>query len=288
MRLLIFTPTIADAMRPETAASIKAQQTAIPYTWEVGFHNPYPGEKNRNVVAQYQRARELCLAGDYDALLTVEHDMIIPPDTVEKLMSTPAPVVYGLYMLRHGTHTLNAWRYEGDRNLGMSLSLYPQEVKAARRRGWVRVCGVGWGCTLIRREVLERFQIHANDVSDAGDITFAAECLRARIEQIARFDVPCGHIDDDGTILDPFGEGGIVARAIALKDVNVQVDGQSKALRTGRYYTLPLTLAGELVRAGYVRITNDAEDPGETADDDQRTETAIAPAQRRKGKGKAH
>src|SRR4030095_15258576 len=160
MTVLVFTPTIGDQMRAETRASIAAQKTEIPFVWEVSAHNPLWGKKVANVGAQYQRARSLCLAGNYDALLTVEDDMVIPPDALEKLWHTDAPVVYGVYLLRHGTPALNTWQYLDNKNLGMTLSLYPNELRKYWRQGWGQVSGVGWGCTLIRRQVLERIAIH--------------------------------------------------------------------------------------------------------------------------------
>lgn len=286
MTLLVFTPTIGNEMRPETVSSIKAQVTDVPHVWEVGYHNPFPGQKMRNVVAQYQRARDLCLAGDYDAMLTVEHDMVLPPDAIQKLYHTDAPVVYGVYMLRHGAYTLNAWQYINDRNLGMSLSLYPDEVKRYREQGWGRVCGVGWGCTLIRRPVLERLQIHSANEADAGDLTFATECLRAGFVQIARFDVPCDHIDDrSGRILKPFSQGGgAVGRVYVLQSVTANVNGQSVPLKVGRYYTLPPDVAKDLARAGYVRITNGLDADVEMTVMDPVHETAVAPVQKRRGR----
>lgn len=242
-------------MRPETIASIEGQKTNVPYVWEVGYHNPYP-EKVRNVVAQYQRARELCLAGNYEALLTVEDDMILPPNTVSKLMGTDAAVVYGVYMLRHGVPTLSAWRYENDHDLGMSLSLYPHEVKAHIKKGWARVSGVGWGCTLIRREVLERQEIHSMGGGDAGDLTFGTECLRNGFLQIARFDVPCGHICPNGEVLEIHNMNGIVGRVYSLQDFNANVNNVSVPMKKGSYYTIPVDVARELARGGYVNITN--------------------------------
>ena len=258
MSLLIFTPTYGDGPRPEMMASV-SQLTYTDYVHEVSWHNPYPGNKFANVAAQYQRAQKMFLDGGYDALLTIEHDMVIPANAVEKLWATDAPVVYGTYMLRHGVPALNAWRYENNKNMGMSLSLYPKELKAAIKRGWAQVSGVGWGCTLIRREVLERLTVRSND-GDAGDLAFASDCLRAGIKMIARFDVPCGHYHESGELLEIGKNGGIVSRVYALQDVNANVDGQTKPLKKHTYYTLPLHVANDLARAGYVRITNDTDE----------------------------
>jgi hypothetical protein len=275
MSLLIFTPTYGDGPHPAMMESVSQQQTLVPYVHEVSWHNPFPGERNMaNVVAQYQRAWQLCLAGDYEALLTVEHDMVLPPDAVQKLWETDAPVVYAVYMLRHGTPTLSAWRYENRRNLGMSLSLYHADLAAFRKQGWGKVSGVGWGCTLIRRQVLEKIRVKTM-AGDAGDVNFATDCVQAGISMIARFDVACDHIMPDGTLLSPFQNGGIVDRVLALADVVCSVDGHSQPLKKGSYYTLPPDVAGNLQRAGYVRFTNPQE--GREQADISEREIAVNP-----------
>lgn len=249
-----------------------------------------------NVVAQYQKAWKMALGGGYDALLTLEHDMVIPPNAVQKLYDTDSPVVYAIYMLRHGIPTLSAWQYINNRALGMSLSLYPDEVRKGRQQGWLEVCGVGWGCTLIRREVLERVTVRSTGASDAGDMAFATDCVRGNIRQIARFDVPCEHIMPDGTVLHPY-RGGIVARVLALQTLNARVGRESLPMKKDRYYTIPPEDAYELQRAGYVKIQNIDEDQDqfsegfdvsgrETADAQPVMETAVAPVTKRKPKAK--
>ena len=284
-KLLIFTPTIADTMRPETEASIKAQQTDIDWVWEVGYHNPFPGEKMKNVVAQYQRARQLMLDGGYDAMLTVEHDMIIPADAVELMMAHSrtqnAGVVYAPYMLRHGTKVLSTWQKTDGRNPGMTLSMYPKELATYKARGWGEIAGVGWGCTLIQRSVLQQVQVHDEDGS-AGDIPFATDCLRLGIKQIGAFDVPCQHYSE-GVWLDAYPEHNSVhTRVLALVDVNVSVNWESKRLEKGRYYSLPLEVAQEQARAGYLKITTQEREQPDITEREMATDPKAATRGRRR------
>lgn len=266
MTVLIFTPTYDDGPLPAMMESV-SQQTFTEYHHEISWlDNPLPGRRMENVLAQYQKAWKMALAGGYDALLTLEHDMVIPVNAVQKLWETDSPVVYGVYMLRHGIPTLSAWQYINRTNLGMSLSLYPNEVRRGRQQGWLEVCGVGWGCTLIRREVLERVSVRSTGASDAGDMAFATDCVRDGIKQIARFDVPCDHIMPDGTVLHPY-RGGIVARVLALQTFNARVGRESWPMRSGSYYTIPPEDAFELQRAGYVQIQNIDGDLDQFAED---------------------
>lgn len=253
-RLLVFTPTFENGPQPRTMQSVAAQVGAPSFNHHVNWlKNPLPGRDVANVVAHYREAQKMCLDGGYEALVTVEHDMVIPPHALQALYDTDAPVVYATYMLRHGTPALNAWRYRDDQRLGTCLSLYPREVKEHMARGWAKVSGVGWGCTLIRREVLGRIVIRSSDPGDAGDIAFAKDCLHGNILQIARFDVACGHIEPSGNVLEV--ESGIVARVYALANTEIRGNKPMK-IRKHSYYTLPVEVAKGLMQQGLVRVTN--------------------------------
>ena len=134
--------------------------------------------------------------------------------------------------------------------------MYPNEVAEYRRQGWGKVGGVGWGCTLIRRAVLERISIRSKDKDDAGDVGFAGDCISRGVEQIARFDVLCGHIKEDGTVLWPFVTDSIIGRVLALRDAPTGFHGIEKPMKKGSYYSMPIDRAETLNRLGYATITN--------------------------------
>lgn len=282
--VLVVTPTYGNLLRPETtAAGSRALAWDGAVKWEVLRHNPFPAPDMRNVLAQYQRAREIALSLQVDALLTIEHDMVPPPEALMKLWSAQKPVVYGVYLLRHGVKVLNTYEYAGARNLGESLSLHPDRLEAARKGGeLVRVSGVGFGCTLIRREVLERFEFHGGPSADdyTPDVPFATDLVRAGVEQWAHFGVLCGHVDE-GRVLMPFDETTV--RVIALATMTVRAGDASVPIVAGREYALPAGDALELARAGYVRVEDRAR---ESASIEPRVEKAVMPrAQAKRAKG---
>lgn len=251
-KLLIFTPTYGNGPLPATIASVAAQQFDGELVHEVSWHKPYPGHDMRNVTAQYKKGRQMALDSDYDAMLCVEHDMVIPPNAAQVLWDDGSPVAYAVYRLRHSTFILNAWQKRGKR-LGKPMSFYPDEVNAARQSGRVEVGGLGFGCTLIRREVLERIQIRDDD-NNAPDTPFAKDCLRRGIQQVARFDVACQHIEN-GVTLEAFEEGGIATRVYALRNTELPVNGDVWTLERGRYYTVPPSIATAWAATGDVRVT---------------------------------
>lgn len=259
LQVLIFTPTYDNGLRSETVRSIVAQETHHWLTWEIGRCNPYPGRDMRNVLAQYNYARELCLSGPYDALLTVEQDMVLPPHAVRALCDTPAPVVYGTYLLRHGAPVLNAWQYVSQTGLGMSLSRYPAELAAFEKAGYGRVSGVGFGCTLIRRQVLEQIPFRADQAGHAPDMPFAFDCVRNGITQLARFDVKCGHIHKGELLSVDMGQP--TAKVTVLQPVNILMNGSGVALVEGMEVELPPKQALQLADLGYVEFVNASEKP---------------------------
>ncbi len=282
MRLLVVTPTFEDGPEAACVESIRGQQYEGPWEWVIDADDPFPPPDHRNVLAKYMRGKCRALRDGFDAMVTVEHDMVLPPDALAKLVEVAeerAPVVFGTYTLRHGSHVLNTWRYENQRNFGMSLSLYPHELRILRKAKIGRVSGVGWGCTLIRRDVLERAPFVDDGQCMAGDLPFAQWCLANDVLMLARFDLECGHVED-GKILMPY-ETTDPVRVEPLQRVRVLVDGATVTLEEGQPIDLPAFMVADLERAGYVRrlaveraVVEDA--PG--------VEHAVSPVQRKRKK----
>jgi hypothetical protein len=253
-RVLLYVPTYANAMLVQCKTSIEAQEYNGELVIQYGRHNKGKNKRER-LLSNQRNARRQTLEGDYDALLLVEHDMQIPPTTVQMLDNTDAPVVYGVYLFRHKTYTLNAFRYDNDRNIGMTLANYPQELEAARRRGQVRVSGTGLGCTLIRRSVLEQFDFRVTDDDPYADLVLSRDCLHAGILQVARLDVPCLHYcPDDDRWLNPEGRTMATTKVTALQKVNVAPDGVMIQMVAGEQYDVPAAAVDDLVRAGFVQV----------------------------------
>lgn len=146
------------------------------------------------VTWKYQQGRKAFLRGDYDAMLTVEADMVIPPDTLERLVATDADVAYGLYVLRRG---MPRWCAFTEVKLGEGKSL--SEDPDLARQSWNKVIpvqGVGMGCTLIRRHVLEEIDFRREPYEEApcNDWYFSIDCQEKGYIQKCDLGVICGHI----------------------------------------------------------------------------------------------
>lgn len=256
-RLLIFTPTWIDpdqhvaAIHPKCRAMIEAQRMSADMQWAIGLENPYPIPDHRNVLHQYQLARQVFLAGEYDALLTIEHDNVLPDvDAVQRLLDTPGDVIYAPYLLRHGAPVLNTWQYIGARGLGMPLDHYPDELKRARKAVRWRISGAGMGCTLFRRRALETIGFEASgDNNPCPDLGFALAAGRAGFESYARMDVPVAHYSR-GKWLIPFQEQGM--KYLAIETGQTSVDGKIIRLVKGAPVALNEDEAGVLRSLGKI------------------------------------
>ena len=261
MKILVFCPTYYNkkklAMFPESKASLDALLAPEGVTVDklISTDNPYKGGGHRNTLHQFQQGRLKALEGGYDALVTFEHDMIVPADGLIKLWNTPEAVVYGLYVLRHGGAVVNAMRYVRNApHLDSSLTLYPDIYVKALHQGWIECSGVGFGFTLIRRPVLEMFEFHATDGNSyPPDWGLAADCQKAGIKSICRFDVQCGHIDPDLGTLWPSETAKVVCKVKALQFVVIDgFEGHSIEMKPGKEYEIPAGRFMDLKRAGMV------------------------------------
>lgn len=166
-----------------------------------------------NMAKKYNDARRIVLECGYDALLTVEADMIVPEIALQRLSLVEADVAYGLYSNRHGRHVWLAFQHIGGmdgRYTGASYTATPELCP----RAWGNVVeskGVGLGCTFIHRRVLEKIEFRlAPDQKVAPDWMFALDIDAAGFSQAHDCGVICGHIEGGANpkILWPTADGG--------------------------------------------------------------------------------
>lgn len=202
---------LAWRLHSETVRRIMAQRSAGPLDVLIMWGDDIRPYEDRfdAVTRKYQTLRERFLAGPYDALLTVEDDMLIPEDALERLLDVEADIAYGLYV----------WRYEGNhawsahprvREEDGLLKFWPLSTMGEElpRKLWgqrLRVEGLGLGCTLIRRHVLARIPWRRPVVPDAhcNDTYFALDAQEHGFTQVCDLGVVCGHRTGDGRIVWP-------------------------------------------------------------------------------------
>jgi len=208
--VLVFTPVYR--LEAETVKAIMDQDWGGSVSVLIQRDNPVAGDDRATGVAnhlhQYQRGRDLFLRGDWDAMLTIESDMTPPPDALTRLVALDADVAYGCYMFRtNGGEIVNVCeRYtphsapQQARNMGEPLNLRGL-WSAAVRAGVVECSGAGFGCTLIKREVLDAVPFEpCRNPAAFFDRQWTEQVYRAGYSMLADTGVKCGHIDTTGEV----------------------------------------------------------------------------------------
>lgn len=213
---MIFTPCARNGISAETASAILYQDYGVGYNagywdWLTTRDNPYRGREGYlNVQLAYEKMRRVALAEKYSAVWIVESDVIPPLDALGKLLETSreqnAPIVTGLYVLRHGANVPNLFSFGKSREIGSSYGWDVLKQLRAKQGDVIPTSGGCMGCVLVRPEALDfDFYLHARDetATKAPDMDWMRHNWQRGRVTVARLDVQCGHVDSDGTILRP-------------------------------------------------------------------------------------
>ena len=169
--ILVAIPT-AKYIEPETFKSIYDLEVPNGYKLDFQFFYGYNIDQIRNLIADW--------AKKYDYLLSVDSDIILPKDTLTKMLAADKDIITGLYIQRiPDTHTVEVYMVIS--NGGMTHIPY----KLLKDTGVVEVAGCGFGACLVKSEIFRKMEYphfyyqsaldHKNTVSE--DIYF---CKKAR------------------------------------------------------------------------------------------------------------
>ena len=155
------------------------------YKTDFQYFYGYAVDQVRNLIADWT-------VKGYDYLFAVDHDMIFAPDTLQKLLECDKPIVSGVYRQRSEQQTIEIY--------DQTLRHTPYEY--LHGRGLVEVGGCGFGCVLVKKDVLvdvgypqfvyHHALNHANTFSE--DLDF---CKKAREKGHTIWcdtSIVCGHL----------------------------------------------------------------------------------------------
>jgi hypothetical protein len=197
MRILAVTPLFHRYVRALSSHQVMTPIGAVDYLI-LANDDPYTDGTLRgayaNITHKYNHARAVFLAGDYDALLCLEDDIIVPRDTLTRLLACDADIAYGLTCWRHGTPVWSARVDEEGQPLGRVLSETPERARALAGQV-IDVVGVGMACTLIRRHVVGWLEFRLDEQQPVCCDWWLAHDARALgFSQRADLGLICGHI----------------------------------------------------------------------------------------------
>lgn len=199
MKVLVYVPLAPKTPKiyARTISTIFGMDWDEPLPIVFGREDNPKVSKYQNLADKHNEARKMFLSGDYDALFMVENDMVLPKDTLSRLVDLGSDVGYGLYCSRHGRYRwlafLEILGYHG-------ISVSDSDNLAKEYWGQIRETkGIGMGCTLISRKVLENifFRTEPGDIV-ADDWLFSLDCIQKGYKQVHDFGLVCGHITNVG------------------------------------------------------------------------------------------
>ena len=187
-KILIAIPTDKN-IQSETFKSIYDLEVPNGYTTTFQYFYGYQIDQIRNLIADW-------VVKGYDYLFSVDSDISFPSNTLTKMINHNVDVVSGLYIQRKpGLHILEI--YEANENGGVSNAPY----EYLKGKGLVEVAGCGFGCVLVKAEVLKQigypqFQYysaldHNNTVSE--DVDFCRKAREKGFKIYADADIKCAH-----------------------------------------------------------------------------------------------
>lgn len=130
-----------------------------------GFSSPEPKQV---IVGGRNKLREMVLTNGYDYFLSLEQDVIPPPDFIERLLSRNKDIIAGAYF--NFVPELNSlvvlayfYKNEEDEKAEKTTTLGLHDLFPSRVIEKLRATGVG--CILIKKEVLKsiEFRVEANE-----------------------------------------------------------------------------------------------------------------------------
>lgn len=129
----------------------------------VRVHHVPRGKNSRQALCNAQNyAREKCLSEGYDYLMFIESDLIPTPDAISRLVNYALPVVGATYYLKDHDSGLEVpciffTEFKPEVNAFGTRLITLQEIPQFLGTGLRQVHGLGLGCTLFRRDIIERF-----------------------------------------------------------------------------------------------------------------------------------
>lgn len=145
------------------------------------IHKIARAKNSRDSIADSQNyIRRYFLQGDYDYLLLVESDLIPTKEAITLLINHEKPIVGATYFIGTGKITLPCIFFldykKEQASMGTRL-ITSQEWPTFLNTGLRKVHGIGFGCTLFRRDIIERFAFWTDERFDNkhSDVYFYME-----------------------------------------------------------------------------------------------------------------
>lgn len=202
-KILVGIPT-NKYIEPETFKSLWDLILPDGYELDFQYFYGYQIDQIRNLIAEWAKR--------YDYLLSIDSDIVLPRDSLVKMLAADKDIISGLYIQRiPGTQTLEV--YMDTSNGGCTNIPY----SLIENRGVVEIAACGMGCALIKSDVFRKLEYphfyyksaldHSNTVSE--DVYFCMKARQSGFTVWADASIKCDHIGSTKFTLETQAEKNI-------------------------------------------------------------------------------
>lgn len=176
-------------IEPETFKSLWDLKVPDGYKLDFQYFYGYQVDQIRNLIAEWAKR--------YDYLLSVDSDIVLPPDTLEKMLSADKDIISGLYIQRiPNTQTLEV--YMLNENGGVVNIPY----RLLENKPLTQIAACGMGCVLVKAKVFRDMEYphfyyksaldHRDTISE--DVYFCKKAREHGFEVWTDPSIMCDHI----------------------------------------------------------------------------------------------
>ena len=188
-RILVAIPT-AKYIEVETFKSLWDLDVPDDVVLDFRYTYGYTIVQLRNLIASWT------VDGLYDYLFSVDSDIVLPKDTLTKLLNHNKDIVSGVYIQRKANMEVpEIYRWKGNAMLNVSMD----EILPA---GLHPIAGCGFGCVLVKSEVFRKigypqfdYKMHSvGQIQYSEDTYFCNKAAENGFEIYVDSSIVCGHI----------------------------------------------------------------------------------------------
>jgi len=169
------------------------------------------GKNSRDALANASNyLRKKVLEEGYEYLLMLESDIFPPPDVIWRLLQHGKSVVGAPYQIGFGNNKrlcIFVTEYKPEMGMAGTRIVTVEEERHFINNGVQQIHGMGVGCVLIHRSILERFafwystadddRMVLSDVRKHPDVYFYMDLHNAHIPVFIDTDIVCRHENSD-------------------------------------------------------------------------------------------
>ena len=189
-KILIAIPTFENIL-PDTFKSIYNLEIPEGYSCNFDFIKGYDCARARNEIAKK------ALKDNYDYILMVDSDMIIPNNTLIEMLKDPKELCLGIYPRKNTSTEQTECFKTGQKDY---IDVYHYKDIDKMIGDYVEIKGGGLGCALIDTEVFSniKFPYFKYVIYDSGavlseDNYFCSQLANANYKIFMNTNVQCGH-----------------------------------------------------------------------------------------------